>query len=238
MLSVCMATYNGANFVIRQLESIRHQLTDDDEIIIVDDCSTDKTVSLVNELKDKRVQVHVNEKNIGPIKSFERALMLAKGEIIFLSDQDDVWLDNKVDTVLKKMQLTNSDIVIHDSKVVDGNLNLIDNSWNRYNNNHLKPTIFKTILKNGFSGCMMTFTSEVAKQALPFPKTIEMHDQWLALSALMNKKKVTMIDDVLMLFVRHGGNATSITKRSFSEQFKGRLLTTKTVFLYKIKKHR
>jgi len=228
-----MATYNGSAFVIRQLDSILRQLSANDEIIIVDDGSTDQTKALIEGLHDSRICLYVNQTNIGPIKSFERALTLAKGEIIFLSDQDDIWLDGKVDTILRKMQSTGSDVIVHDSKVVDGDLKKISDSWNQHNANNLQPTVLNTIVKNGFSGCMMAFTSEVVQDSLPFPKTIEMHDQWVALSALMHKKKVTMIDDVLMLFVRHGDNATSITKRSFFERLKGRINTLKAVIKYK-----
>jgi len=79
-----MATYNGSAFVIRQLDSILRQLSANDEIIIVDDGSTDQTKALIEGLHDSRICLYVNQTNIGPIKSFERALTLAKGEIIFL----------------------------------------------------------------------------------------------------------------------------------------------------------
>ena len=81
-ISVCMATYNGEKFVVRQLDSVFQQLGPEDEVIVVDDRSKDNTVQLLKETYGNRVQVHVNEENIGAIKSFEKAISLAKGDIL------------------------------------------------------------------------------------------------------------------------------------------------------------
>lgn len=236
MISVCMATYNGEAFIIRQLESILKQLGTGDEVIIIDDCSEDQTVELIQNLNDSRIKVEVNEVNLGPIANFEKSLTKAQGEYVFLADQDDIWLENKVSVMIDKLEATQSSIITHDSRVVDGQLKILSESWNNHNQNNLHPTIINTIWKNGFSGCMMLLTKEAVSAALPFPASIEMHDQWIALVALLNKRKVTMIEDKLMLFVRHGGNATSIIQRSRAVQLKGRLGTIKAVLSYQKKK--
>ena len=122
MISVCLATYNGEKFITRQLDSLVNQLTESDQIIVVDDGSKDQTVDLIKEKYGDRVEIHVNDKNVGAIKNFEKAISLAKGDILFLCDQDDIWEDNKVTTVLKAVNDQQADLVIHDAHVVDGNL--------------------------------------------------------------------------------------------------------------------
>lgn len=83
MISVCLATYNGSNFIERQLTSIVSQLTTSDEIVIVDDCSTDDTIAIIERMHLPQVQVFKNAQNIGVIKSFEYGLSQCSGDIIF-----------------------------------------------------------------------------------------------------------------------------------------------------------
>src|SRR5690606_26359089 len=94
-ISVCMATYNGENHIEEQLESILKQLKDNDEVIISDDGYSDKTIELIKGFNDPRIKLFLNSfRNI--ILNFEFALSKATGDFIFLSDQDDIWYDNKV----------------------------------------------------------------------------------------------------------------------------------------------
>ena len=111
-LSICLATYNGVQFVVRQLDTVIKQLQDIDEIIVVDDCSTDDTVQFIQHTYGDRVKVFVNEQNMGAIKNFEKAISLATGDIIFLCDQDDIWEDHKVETVLNVFDEQNADFVV------------------------------------------------------------------------------------------------------------------------------
>ncbi len=105
MLTVCIATYNGEKYIRQQLESILKQISETDEIIISDDGSKDRTLDIVKEIGDKRICVynHIKRKakfNIDyATANFENALTKAKGDIINISDQNKVWMDNKVDTI-------------------------------------------------------------------------------------------------------------------------------------------
>jgi glycosyltransferase involved in cell wall biosynthesis len=232
-VSVCMATYNGEKFIKRQLDSIIKQLKQEDEILIVDDGSKDQTVQVVQETYGNRIQVYVNEKNLGVIKSFEKAISLATGDILFLCDQDDLWEDNKVAEVLAAFTQKQADVVVHDALVVDGELNIIHPSWNDYNHNNINQGIFGNILKNAYTGAFMAFKRELVAEILPFPVQIEMHDQWIALVSMLKKKKIVFIEKPLMKYVRHGGNVTGIKKRPISAQIRGRLRTISAVFGYK-----
>lgn len=233
-----MATYNGEQFIEKQLDSILIQLTSEDEVIIVDDNSFDQTVEIIEKITRKTetlVRTLVNPQNVGPIKSFERAISQAKGEVIFLADQDDQWLPDKVTVVMEQFQKENAQLVIHDAIVIDGQGQTLSQSWNKYNENAQTTSIFKTLFKNGFTGCMMAFTEKIAQEILPFPSSIEMHDQWIALVAIKNKDKITVINQPLMNYVRHGGNVTGISKRSKSAQINGRLKMLKLIITYKKK---
>lgn len=228
-----MSTYNGAQFVVRQLDSVLRQLAQDDEVIVIDDGSSDNTVEVIKKAYGSRIQVYVNENNLGVIKSFEKAISLAKGDILFLCDQDDIWEENKVVTVINAFEEQNADLVVHDAGVVDGKLNVINPSWNDYNNNNINQGIFGNILKNAYTGAFMAFKKELVSDILPFPAAIEMHDQWIALVCMKKKKKIVFIDSPLMKYVRHGGNVTGMKKRSLSAQIKGRLRTTLAILSYK-----
>lgn len=233
MLSVCMATYNGSQFVVRQLESVLKQLGENDEVIVVDDGSKDDTVQVIRKTFGGRVQVYVNEQNLGVIHSFEKAISFAKGDILFLCDQDDIWEDDKVEQVLKAFKEENASLVIHDAYVVDGNLEILNPSWNDYNHNNIKQGIFGNIIKNAFTGAFMAFKKELKDAILPFPPSIEMHDQWIALVCMLEKKKITFIEKPLMKYVRHGGNVTGMKKRSLPAQLKGRMKTINAIAGYR-----
>ncbi|SDM70217.1 glycosyltransferase family 2 protein [Bacillus sp. OK048] len=231
--SVCVATYNGAEFIVRQLDSVLKQFDHGDEVIVIDDCSKDNTIEIIKEAYGNRVQVHVNEKNLGAIKSFERAISFATGDILFLCDQDDIWEDNKVATVMKAFEEQRADLVIHDAIVVNGNLTVMNPSWNDYNHNNINQGIVGNIFKNAFTGAFMAFKKDLIPAILPFPAEIEMHDQWIALVCMKKKKKIVFIQEPLMKYVRHGGNVTGIKKRPLSAQLKGRLKMIKAIAGYK-----
>ncbi|PLR83142.1 alpha-L-Rha alpha-1,3-L-rhamnosyltransferase [Bacillus canaveralius] len=231
-LSVCIATYNGALFVIRQLDSVVKQLNVTDQLIVVDDGSTDNTVELIKQKYGDRIEVHVNEHNLGVIKSFEKAISLAKGDILFLCDQDDIWEDDKVEKVVKAFSEQDAWLVVHDAYVVDGNLEIINPSWNRYNGNNVNQGIIGNVLKNGFTGALMAFKKELVPAILPVPSTIEMHDQWIALVCLKEKRKIVYIGEPLLKYVRHGSNVTGMKKRPFSAKLKGRIGTVTAIVRY------
>ncbi|MCG2791916.1 MAG: glycosyltransferase, partial [Weeksellaceae bacterium] len=104
MISVCLATYNGEKYLEAQIKSILKQLSVDDELIISDDRSTDNTISVINKFDDNRIKIFINKNKNGVAHNFENALLKATGDYIFLSDQDDIWADNKVDVLLKELK--------------------------------------------------------------------------------------------------------------------------------------
>ena len=120
MVSVCIATYNGEKYLRQQIESILPQLSKEDEIVISDDCSTDRTVEILKVFKDERIKIFVNESNLGVVENFENAIKQSIGEYVFLSDQDDVWKPNKVETI--KQLLQTYDFVSHNAEIINDDL--------------------------------------------------------------------------------------------------------------------
>ena len=212
MISVCMATFNGGKFIREQLESILSQLPPDAEIIIADDGSTDDTLLVVDSLNESRIRVLPAERHLGVIYNFERALRASKGEIVFLADQDDVWLPGKVEKCLAA--LNEADLVMHDAFLL-GLSDAFESAWGR--NGKLsdirtyRSGVVANWWKNSFTGCCMAFRRKVLDKALPFPKNLPMHDQWLGLVAEKNFK-VKFIDEPLVEYRQHSSNATHIEK--------------------------
>ena len=194
-----MATYNGQLYIEEQLSSILKQLNNNDEIIIVDDCSKDKTVSIIESLQESRIKLLKNDKNIGVVGNFYKGLCHATGDFIFLSDQDDVWESNKVEKTLK--ELVNYDLICHDCKVTDSNLNEIYPSYISYRNSG--KGVLKNYLKNGYIGCCMAFKKEVFEVAKTNFLEVPMHDVWLGLIAELKGYKVKFMDEILVKYRRH-----------------------------------
>ena len=212
MISVCMATFNGGKFIREQLESILSQLPPDAEIIIADDGSTDDTLLVVDSLNESRIRVLPAERHLGVIYNFERALRASKGEIVFLADQDDVWLPGKVEKCLAA--LNEADLVMHDAFLL-GYSDAFESAWVR--NGKLsdirtyRSGVVANWWKNSFTGCCMAFRRNVFDKALPFPKNLPMHDQWLGVVA-EKYFKVSYVNEPLVEYRQHSSNATHIEK--------------------------
>ncbi len=203
-ISVVLAAYNGEKYICEQLSSVLSQLGENDEVIVSDDNPAGKTKDTVLSLGDSRI-IYTEGGGKGVVKNFENALRKARGDIIFLCDQDDVWLPGKVDTVTAAVQ-SGCDLVLHDASVTDENLNITDGSYFRTHGSN--ASFAKNIIKNSFVGCCMAFTRPVLECALPFPENLPMHDWWIALIAMKKGFRVKLIDTPLILWRRHGGNVT------------------------------
>lgn len=209
MISVCMPTYNGEKYIKEQLDSIFSQISVDDEVIISDDSSTDKTLEIIKSYNDSRLKLLENNHFKSPIYNLENALKQAKGDYIFLADQDDVWFPNKVEKLL--LCLTDYDCVVSDATVVNSDMTVIHESFMEIN--HSRKGFVNNLIKNGFLGCCMAFSSSLLKIVLPFPKNIPMHDSWIGLNATL-KGKVLFLDEPLIYYRRHESNASCSSEKS------------------------
>lgn len=207
MISVCLACFNGEFYILDQVRSILSSSLVD-ELVISDDGSTDSTLSLLAGIADPRIRVLEGPRE-GLIRNFEFLLTQARGDFIFLSDQDDVWYEGKVNTMLQSLQFCS--LVVSDCHVVDADRNIIFNSF--FSKRNSRPGLFNNLLRNSFLGCCMAFDRNVLSLALPFPHGVPMHDWWIGLVASA-VGKVEFIDQPLMAYRRHGKNASATTERS------------------------
>ena len=219
MISVCVATFNGEKYIKEQLISILSQLKKGDEIIISDDGSTDTTLDIIAKLQDSRIKV-VHRTTTKKYRygfdivthNFENALLHARGELIFLSDQDDLWLPNKVAAM--EVALRTHLLALSDCKVSNENLQITHKSY--FELNGLHTSILGNLVKNSFLGSCMAFRRELLHKAIPFPRQLVPHDIWLGLLAL-HYGKVAYLRIPLIIYRRHSGTtSTSCNRSTFS----------------------
>ena len=186
-VSICIATYNGAKFIKWQIDSILVQILSADEIIIVDDCSTDETVSIIANYGCNNIKLIQNAVNRGHVKSFEIALGLAKNEIILLSDQDDTWLPERLSKLINKYMTECVALVTSNYGQIDeDDSNIRDPKYRLHeadSGSHLLNIIGLFFGTRPYYGCAMIMNKKLLDVALPFPKWVEGHDVWLALCA-------------------------------------------------------
>lgn len=230
-----MATYNGEEFVFEQIKSILVQLSPDDELIISDDSSMDNTVKIIQSVKDHRVKLLTTNKFRDPIKNFQHTLNFAAGEYIFLSDQDDVWLEGKYTEMLNLLKQYS--LVVSDSMITDEQLNILYPSFFTYFNSG--KGILKNMIKSSYYGSCMAFRKEILNAALPFPDTKEIgHDLWIGLVAEM-LGTVYFYPKPLLLYRRHKAAFTPVnvgkSKRTKYQMLVGRLVMAKELLKFYIK---
>ncbi|MDF7640326.1 glycosyltransferase family 2 protein [Bifidobacterium sp. ESL0784] len=229
-MSVVMATYNGMPYVREQIQSILSQLTDEDELIVTDDGSTDGTIEEIRDFCSKYTNISfLKGPGKGVIANFENGLNTASREILFLSDQDDVWLPHKIETVCKFFvddpKIT---CVLHDVTVVDSDLKELHPSFFNLRNSRLG--FVNNIIRNSYVGSAMAFKREILHYALPMPKDIPMHDQWIGLINEMYGK-CGLCRERLGLYRRHEGTVTSLEHGSLSSMLGKRIRLVKDLII-------
>ena len=216
--SVIMATYNGEMYITEQLESVLKNMKENDELIISDDGSSDNTKKIIQSYMNCNKNIRlIDGPKSGVTSNFENALRYVQGDVIFLCDQDDVWSDHKIDTVLSAMK-DDVTLVMHDAMVIQDE-KVIYPSFMQHRGS--KVGLFHNIIKNSYIGCCMAFKRELLDYILPFPEKICMHDQWIG---LVNEKygKSICISDKLIQYRRHGNNASTMAGYGLLRKIKNR----------------
>lgn len=228
MVSVCMASYNGARYIRTQVESILPELGPDDELVVSDDCSTDGTWEILKDYarRDSRVRVFRNEEDKSKFggslvkiitSNFVNAINHSQGDIIFFSDQDDKWVSGKVSKCLQVLKEQQADVVVHDAMVTDGELNVVSPSY--FGIVRMRPGFWSNFIKFRYIGCCMVVRREVIdKLARPFVLSMY-HDLWITLLAEV-KGKVVPIREPLIYYRRHGDNASTASEKSTNSLWK------------------
>lgn len=226
MISVCMATYNGERFILKQISSILEQLSENDELIVSDDGSTDRTLDIIKSFDDCRIKIlnHKKNKNFEKIKysrnfyyvtdNFENALKNAKGDYIFLSDQDDIWLPNKVAKVMEQLKIF--DCTLSNFKIINENDSILSEQF--YDENPISQSFIKNILNCRFLGCGLAFRKSVLDFVLPFPRKLMAHDLWIGMIG-KHKFSFSYIITPLFLYRRSGSNVSPSCEKSTNSIF-------------------
>jgi glycosyltransferase involved in cell wall biosynthesis len=225
-----MAVHNGAAFLRPQLESILGQLRPSDELIVVDDASRDDSLLVLRRIAERRLRVFRNEHNVGVFGTFERALGLAQGDIVFLSDQDDVWLPGKVDKVLQvfatRPEVT---LVASDAMLIDQQGRIIANSFFA-NRGRFSTGVLHNLIKNKYLGCTLAFRRTMLDKFLPIPRDVPMHDMWFGVLNDIHGKTF-YIDEPLIAYRRHGGNVSPSVGVDFGRRILWRWRLVKNIAL-------
>jgi glycosyltransferase involved in cell wall biosynthesis len=213
LISIAMCTYNGEKFIQEQIESILNQSYKNIELIITDDCSNDTTVEVIKQYiqNDNRIKLYQNEKNLGFIKNFEKAISFCNGDYIALSDQDDIWKLNKIEKFVNEIKknvliYSNALLINQESQEIRKELFSDTNKLckGKVNNSFL--------LDNVVSGNTMMFKKELVKYILPIPSQINYHDFWIGFVA-STYGTITYTDESMTYYRRHSEQVTNRTKK-------------------------
>lgn len=208
-IDILMATYNGEKYLVEQLDSIINQTYHNWNLLIRDDNSTDKTLEIIQNYhkKDKRIKILKDNKgNLGIVRNFEELLKSSESEFIMFSDQDDIWVENKLDMYLKMIEkIKNKGFMIHSDAIL----------FDKNKSNILKDTfISKKAINRGLEnvffnyfvqGATILISKEIKNFILPFPKEVYLHDRYIHLISELFFERI-FVNKALIYYRQHGDN--------------------------------
>ena len=228
-IDILMATYNGEKYLVEQLDSIINQTYRNWNLLIRDDNSTDKTLEIIQNYhkKDKRIKILKDNKgNLGIVRNFEELLKSSESEFIMFSDQDDIWVENKLDMYLKMIEkIKNKGFMIHSDAIL----------FDKNKSNILKDTfISKKAINKGLEnvffnyfvqGATILISKEIKNFILPFPKEVYLHDRYIHLISELFFERI-FVNKALIYYRQHGDNQIGakntvrelLSKRYFDER--------------------
>lgn len=218
-----MASYNGSKFISEQVSSILEQLTNADELVIVDDASTDGTLDAIRQFKDSRIRLISAPSNQGYVRSFEQAVLASNGGYIFLADQDDVWIEGRLERMID---------VLADHQLVASNFDVLGGGQRppiprlRSEDSSRRAANLAGILVGyrAYYGCGMAFRRDLLDMFVPIPPYLhESHDLWLAICG-NTVGSIAHMDGSSLLRRIHGDNATPQGWRSLTTILRARLV--------------
>jgi glycosyltransferase involved in cell wall biosynthesis len=229
-VSVAMTTFNGSKFLNKQLDSILEQTYSVYEIVVCDDGSTDNTIAILKEYSSLTNLIIIqNEFNVGFVKNFERSIANTTGDLIVLADQDDIWYENKIETLVNSI---GRNLLIHsDCDLIDNNDSIFLKKFKGEILSHTNAIDFLNV--NVVTGCTVMFTKELKKLVLPFPENLAYHDWYLGIMAAY-QSKIKYLPTSLQGYRQHPNQDTgavslnrsyieSIIARALGKEFNGQI---------------
>lgn len=230
-IDVVLAYYNGSNYIREQIQSIKQNQLPHDvsvNIHVYDDGSRADEFAMLQSLasEDESIKVHRNAKNLGVIRTFERGIAQSRADYIMLSDQDDIWLNDKIAKSLdgiRRIEGAEPALVFTNLRPVDQNLNTLREHMldlNFVQDSSRLPLLFQNVA----SGCTFILNRKLAALSLPFPEKIPMHDHWLACCAAFGGR-LGYVAEPTILYRQHSGNTVGTPKRSLAARVRSPLKT-------------
>jgi glycosyltransferase involved in cell wall biosynthesis len=223
-ISIAICAYNGEKYLQEQLDSFAAQTRLPDEVVICDDCSQDATRDILERFAESArfpVKLHFNEHNLGFLKNFEKAIRLCAGEIIILSDQDDVWHEEKIELIEAEFAKSEKvGMVYADAEIVNESLEILETSlWQKSGFDADKQKLFATgkafdlLLVTGYVyGSSMAFRARFRDLFLPFPENVFfIHDNWIAFM-ICSVADISLINKKLTKYRQHERQFAGIVK--------------------------
>ena len=221
-ISIIMATYNGEQYLSKQIKSILGQSYKEWQLIIRDDGSCDNTLDVIKEYAQKHPDIikFITDKdgNVGASRNFLRLLSHAETDYVMFCDQDDIWLPDKIKITFDKIKEVekkyglNTPVLIHtDLKVVDKDLNVIANSFWKYQ--HLNPekgkTLNRLLVQNVITGCTAMINKALKGKIKLLPEQTIMYDRWISLAAAAFGK-IDYVPTATILYRQHDNNIIGV----------------------------
>ncbi|WP_460522266.1 glycosyltransferase [Humibacter antri] len=224
-----MATYNGERYVTAQLNSILAELNEHDEVIVIDDASTDGTVRTVEAIADARVKLIARQENRGYVATFQEAISSSRGEYVLLADQDDVWVPGRVDAMLTGLGT---------HAVVASNMTILGSGerprwWmSAATARQWRRNVLRIVAGvSGYYGCGMGLRREFVRVILPFPHfLVESHDLWVALAGNI-AHSISILEQPTLQRRLHGDNATPLRPRSLPRVLAARIMLLRSILV-------
>ena len=226
-ISVALCTYNGEKYLPEQLDSIISQSFPPYEIIIVDDGSSDDTLSVLKQYSMKYQNIHVfcNEERLGFIGNFSLAVSKTHGDYVALADQDDIWTNNHLEALLHG--IGHNAICVGDAIMIDSEGKETGERYSDIKKNYFIPTnsvskAYRIVYNlNPYQGASMLIDRNWVETYLPIPEEAGFHDTFLAGCASLTKG-LAVIPDIINRYRMHEGQVTTTWKISVYKELRHR----------------
>lgn len=234
-----MAVYNGARFLPEQLSSLLADLHTADELIVVDDASSDNSGTIIRAAGDARIELLHNDLNLGVRLSFERGLRRARHDIVFLCDQDDIWVAGKREAYVATFRAdARVLVVLSDAQVIDSSGCVTSESF-MATRGGFSSGFWSNVYRNRFLGCTMAFRRGLLDVALPIPSRAPMHDMWIGLVGRL-LGEVAYLPAPYLQYRRHAANVSPGRRQPWRRvlMWRVQLLTALTLRLLALRRRR
>ena len=236
LISIVMATYNGEKFLAQQIDSILKQSWGNIELIICDDDSDDNTIAIIEKYMKEYtcIRLYKNLHRLGVVKNFEKAIALSQSQYIALSDQDDIWVENKLEILMHEMNKleeydNNIPLMVHsDLTMIDEENHIMHWSFFKFRNYNLKKTkdLNHIISRCGVMGNTILMNCHLKNRILPFPEELDLHDYWIALINELYGKRITLQEPLVLYRIHTHNLSNSIEKIKINKWEKAKKIFT------------